>query len=193
MSTDNKTQETTVNKETEVDVKSPESLAKANDGKTLNSMKLKLQKEKIQIQNTEAVENSRLQSTLNTLATEQAKYVDNHKQYEELKPQVEAAKKATAEKIKKIDDQVDVINQAINLRLSAGEIEIQERIAKMSNTAAAEGFKKFTAGKTPDQDVKEQGEKGFQNVKGTQAESADLKKLEEEDAANKKKNQQGGK
>lgn len=166
---------------------SVEEVAKQNDNKTLSSIKNKIYKKINEIQNGEALENSRLQATLNTLATDMSKYANSKQEYDTIAPELEKRKKATAEKLHVLNQQMDLCNQAINLRLRAGEAQIQENIQKMANSAAKEGFKEFPKGqKTPDQHTEEEGKKAFQSQTGKEVEDPQLNKKTEQQQQNKK-------
>jgi len=123
------------------------------------------QKQKNVIQNTEALENSRMQSVLNNLVFDMQKYTDGEKQYNELKPKVEAAKKATADKLAACDKKIEEANKKIAAAMAEQDKKITESIAKAANKSASEPMVKFQ-GQTPDQFTDEQGKKGFQNEKG---------------------------
>lgn len=158
---------------------SVEQVAKENDNKTISHIKNKIYKKINEIQNGEALENSRLQSQLNTLATDMSKYANSKAEYDAIAPELEKRKKATAEKLHSLNQQMDLCNQAINLRLRAGEKQIQDNIAKMSNEAAKEGFKEFPKGqKTPDQHTEDEAKKGFQSQTGKEVEDPQLKKTD---------------
>lgn len=170
---------------------SVEELAKSKDNSTLSSLKNKLYKQINEVQNTESIENSQLQATLNTLSRDMSKYADSKAEYERIAPLLEEKKKKTASKLEGLHKQVELCNAAINLRLQAGEKQIQDNITKMASAAANEGFKEFPRDqKTPDQHVKEEGEKGFKSNTGKEVTSPDLKKLEEQD--NKNNNKKSG-
>lgn len=124
------------------------------------------QKEKNVIQNGEALENSRMQSVLNTLVTDMVKYTDGEKQYNELKPKVEAAKKATAEKLAACDKKIEEANKKIAQAIQEQDKKIIASTANAANKSAAEPMVKFQ-GKTPDQFTDDEGKKAFQNEKGT--------------------------
>lgn len=160
---------------------------------SLQAVVAKCDQDKNELMNTAAVQNSRLESVLNSMNQEMNRLATSKQDYDETKKILDTNKKVLAESLDKIQKARDEAVATMNKNIAQGDQKIIQQIQKSSREAAREGISHFTGGKTPDQFTEEEAQKAFQSNKGQEpaAAAATTSTTNQQNQVNKQNQTQG--